>query len=278
MGAPKDPKKHEEWRRKLSIAATKRQTGRKLSKAHRKAISKANKKAFSDPEVRAELSERARRQWANPESRAKLVSSLQSEETRAKQSVSGKKVWERSGHRQKMAEIASEQMQARWDDPEEAAKLRAANADPESRRKKSAACAAHWRDPIVGKRMLDAVLKVCSGHTYHKTGHYHSPKTNDKHYYRSSYELQAYMLLDTDPDVALYITEPMAIPYTYKGKTRRYIPDIYVELADGSWMIIEVKPEYQLNWPSVQAKLDAALVELPEGCFEVWCEAELFVM
>jgi conjugative transposon TraN protein len=40
---------------------------------------------------------------------------------------------------------------------------------------------------------------------------------------------------------------------------------------------VEIKPEYQLSWPSVQAKVKAAEAELPAGCFDVWSESQLYV-
>jgi hypothetical protein len=111
---------------------------------------------------------------------------------------------------------------------------------------------------------------------YHtKRGHHFSPKTNDKHYYRSSYELRAYQLLDADPDVALYITEPIVLHYEFNGQPRRYIPDLYIEYTDGSWSIVEVKPLYQLSWPSVQAKIACAQDAL-RWDYDVWTEAELY--
>jgi hypothetical protein len=125
----------------------------------------------------------------------------------------------------------------------------------------------------VSQAVMDGKLDVKS--CTFKTGYHFSPKTNDKHYYRSSYELRAYQLLDADPDVALYITEPMVIPYTFKGKAKRYIPDLYIEYTDGSWSIIEVKPLYQLNWPSVQAKVACAQDAL-RWDYDVWTEAELY--
>lgn len=72
-------------------------------------------------------------------------------------------------------------------------------------------------------------------------GHHESPKTGLKHRYRSRWELQYMQLLDADPDVIQWRSEPTVIPYELDGKQRRYVPDFIVQRADGI-ELVEVKP------------------------------------
>jgi hypothetical protein len=109
-----------------------------------------------------------------------------------------------------------------------------------------------------------------------KRGHHLSPKAGNV-YYRSSYELKAYQLLDADPTVLTYTPEPFAIPYKdAQGQSRNYVPDILVSYIDGSTLLVEIKPQYQLDAPEVEYKHAVAQLH-SQGWFAVWTEAELAI-
>jgi len=89
-------------------------------------------------------------------------------------------------------------------------------------------------------------------------GQYTSPKTGKTCNYRSSWERQLMVLLDSDVRVTSWSYEPLSIPYTIDGETRRYIPDFLVVFEDSD-VLVEVKPPSLSNTPVNAAKREAAL-------------------
>lgn len=92
----------------------------------------------------------------------------------------------------------------------------------------------------------------------YKRGFYNSSKAGQV-FYRSSLELKAYIILDNDDSVLSYSAEPFIIPYIFNGKNRNYRPDILVDYDDGNSILIEVKPESELDWPINKAKFEYAI-------------------
>ncbi len=71
---------------------------------------------------------------------------------------------------------------------------------------------------------------------------------------------------DAESSVTSYGYESVAIPYvsnTRSGKTRRYLPDFLVNMADGSRWLVEVKPSKKLQQAVVKKKMLAG---------QRWCE------
>jgi hypothetical protein len=91
-------------------------------------------------------------------------------------------------------------------------------------------------------------------------GHHESSKTGLKHRYRSRWELQYMQLLDADPDVIQWRSEPTVIPYELAGKQRRYVPDFIVQRVN-SVELVEVKPQ-TLRETSMNAAKRAAAIAL----------------
>jgi len=61
--------------------------------------------------------------------------------------------------------------------------------------------------------------------------------------YMSGYELRLIELLEADPQVAYFRSQPLSIKYHhFDGSLHRYIPDFLVTYTDGSKLLIEVKP------------------------------------
>ncbi len=114
---------------------------------------------------------------------------------------------------------------------------------------------------------------------HHLRGWHESPKAG-KVYYRSSYELKAYLKLDADDTVKTYQTETVTVEYWHPIKkiTASYIIDLLVEYVDGSQKLIEVKPEKWLTDEVVICKIDAADMKAVDMgiTFEVWTEMDLF--
>lgn len=69
-----------------------------------------------------------------------------------------------------------------------------------------------------------------------------SVKTGLTMYAESSRERAQLRLLEWDPAVVSYVSQPLRLYYDDDGRARRYTPDVLVE-TDACTVIIEVKPE-----------------------------------
>lgn len=91
-----------------------------------------------------------------------------------------------------------------------------------------------------------------------RQGFYQSNKMNQVFPYRSGYELTVLECLDTLNEVAGFHVEPVEIPYLFKGKTKKYIPDLFVKYIDGTIKLLEIKPSSQTTLEINQCKWIAA--------------------
>jgi len=109
-------------------------------------------------------------------------------------------------------------------------------------------------------------------------GHFYSKKNKKKLWYRSSWELQAYKILEQLSKVIKYESEPFYIPYKFQGIERNYIPDILVTYDDNSQELIEVMREDLLEDEMRIVKLKAAKRYCDKNNinFSVWTEKFLF--
>ena len=73
----------------------------------------------------------------------------------------------------------------------------------------------------------------------------------DKIIYRSSYERKFIAWMENSEQVRYWGSECIRIPYTYvvDGKTHSYYPDYFVEMMDGTCMVVEIKPSSQTKRP-----------------------------
>ena len=51
------------------------------------------------------------------------------------------------------------------------------------------------------------------------------------------------MLLDFDPDVVAVSSQPFCLMWANQLRARRHVPDLFVRLADGSAVVIDVRPD-----------------------------------
>lgn len=100
--------------------------------------------------------------------------------------------------------------------------------------------------------------QIVDGKVRFNTGRFYSEKNGEELFYRSSYELAAFHILEQMSVVKGYSTECEIIPYEFEDAIRRYVPDLKVEYLDGSVDIIEVKADWAIDLPVNQAKFDAA--------------------
>jgi len=94
-------------------------------------------------------------------------------------------------------------------------------------------------------------------------GWFYFIKNKKRLFYRSHLERDWYKLLEKLSMVKSYKTEPVAIPYVWKGKIHRYIPDLLIKYMDGSLDLIEIKPEFAWNNLQNKTKWEAA---------KKWCQ------
>jgi len=88
-------------------------------------------------------------------------------------------------------------------------------------------------------------------------GSFHSQKLNRTVHYESGLELEILRLLDRSEQVAYYQEQPILIPYLFKGRHRKYYPDLFVATVQGRGLLIEVKPTESMAISINRAKADA---------------------
>lgn len=115
---------------------------------------------------------------------------------------------------------------------------------------------------------------------YNVEGVFYSRKNKKTFVFRSSYEWAFLYLIENDDRVINYHSEPLQIPYKYRGKNRVYWPDILVLYEDGSLHLHEIKPIRFVKHPQVLAKANAAVKflkqNIPGAEFSFITEKEIF--
>lgn len=77
-----------------------------------------------------------------------------------------------------------------------------------------------------------------------------SGTSNEPIIYRSSYELKFITWLEGSDKVKQWASECICIPYMFvDGTTHRYYPDYFVEMVDGTRLVVEIKPYNQTQKP-----------------------------
>lgn len=129
------------------------------------------------------------------------------------------------------------------------------------------------------KRAKEIAQRVQSEGYRYKNGYVHLPILGVSLFYRSSYEQQGLLLLDTKREVKQILVETVHIPYeTEEGITKIYMPDWLVETVDGDVYLIEVKPSCFTNTKANLLKAEAGI----EWCIKnnavycIWTEDVLF--
>jgi hypothetical protein len=104
--------------------------------------------------------------------------------------------------------------------------------------------------------------KVVSRSRARPTGKYPSWKMQRMVQWESENELNAFRLLDCDPDVSRFHEQPGEIIYVLDGRSRSHYPDILVEM-NGRKELWEVKPESQAQEPDVVTRTTLLIQGLP---------------
>ena len=122
------------------------------------------------------------------------------------------------------------------------------------------------------ERVKNGLLTKCTRiHGYFDN---HKKSSQPNLYYRSLFELNAILHLESSEDVISYTFEPYNIEYFFDGKTRHYIVDCLIEYEDGTKSIVEFKPSCHVVHEKNIAKFRAAEKFANENGFrvEVWTE------
>jgi hypothetical protein len=104
--------------------------------------------------------------------------------------------------------------------------------------------------------------KVVSRSRARPTGKYPSWKMRRMVQWESENELNAFRLLDCDPDVTRFNEQPCEVMYVLDGQSRSHYPDILVEM-NGRKELWEVKPESQAQEPEVVTRTTLLIQGLP---------------
>lgn len=73
-------------------------------------------------------------------------------------------------------------------------------------------------------------------------------------HYRSSWERDVYMCLENCDDVEGYKVENFPVEYYWKGRRKRYFPDLFIAFKDGHYEVWEIKPSNQKQMEVNKAK------------------------
>jgi len=107
-----------------------------------------------------------------------------------------------------------------------------------------------------------------------KTGYFYSKKNKKKYKFRSSYEKAIFKILENDKNVIKYEYEPIILFFHYKGRMKRYFPDLLVQYTNNSYKLIEIKPKWRFLNISLYLKSQLLVAkdyaERHNMIFEVW--------
>lgn len=73
--------------------------------------------------------------------------------------------------------------------------------------------------------------------------------------YESRLELARLLLADADPDVVGIVAQPFLLIEGVEAKSRRHVPDFFLEQRSGACTVVNVKPARRLNDAKVAATL-----------------------
>ena len=120
--------------------------------------------------------------------------------------------------------------------------------------------------------------KILNGEyaSWFSKGIHYSTKLKREVHYRSSWEKQAYEMLDKDESVVEYTEEPCRIPYQIEAEEhkRHYIPDLLITYKGGAKKLVEIKPSALVSHEKNVVKFKAARnrCKKENWLFEVWTE------
>ena len=112
------------------------------------------------------------------------------------------------------------------------------------------------------------------------TGFIHGDNSGMYSGFESSLERDALILIEFNPSIVSYLSQPKTFDYFHNNKHRKYTPDIFIEYSNGKKLYIEVKYREDLrkDWEILRPKFKAAIEELSDdksARFKIWTENEI---
>lgn len=103
-----------------------------------------------------------------------------------------------------------------------------------------------------------AVRKVVTRRSWHFRGYFPSLKNGHSVPFESILESGFFRLLELSPDVRRYKVQPVRESFLIGSQPAQYVPDVEVELFDGSRVWVEIKPALHRKNHATAARLNAA--------------------
>lgn len=131
------------------------------------------------------------------------------------------------------------------------------------RKAKSEKAVEMWKDNNYRRAVINGLLNAMKSGDwqipYFRSikGWYHSRKIDKDIFYRSSYELLMFRILDLLENVIWYDTECLRIEYKLEELLHIVVPDVLAEFSDNKMAIIETKSQYMLSDSLTQTKISA---------------------
>jgi len=131
----------------------------------------------------------------------------------------------------------------------------------------------------ISKSMSDAIINnKFNPYSRYKSGYFFSKINNIKIYYRSSYELCAYKLIEKASSIIKsWEAEPFKISYKSNKKVKNHIPDILIKYKSGKRQLIDVKALRRLKEKRnlLQIKASQRYCNKNNIIYSIWTENEL---
>lgn len=109
-----------------------------------------------------------------------------------------------------------------------------------------------------------SVRKVVTRRGGHSRGLMPSIKNEAAAAWESSLELSFYQFLELSPQVVRYEVQPIRESICVENEMTSYVPDVRVDLIDGTSMYFEVKPALKCKTKRVAMRLDAIRTRFAE--------------
>lgn len=112
------------------------------------------------------------------------------------------------------------------------------------------------------------------------TGFIHGDNSGMYSGFESSLERDALILIEFNPSIVSYLSQPKTFDYFHNNKHKTYTPDILIEYSNGKKLYIEVKYREDLrkDWEILRPKFKAVIKELSDdksARFKIWTENEI---
>ncbi|GEN36739.1 TnsA endonuclease N-terminal domain-containing protein [Aneurinibacillus danicus] len=103
---------------------------------------------------------------------------------------------------------------------------------------------------------MEKVRKINPSKSIHFRGKQSSLKNDQMIHWKSLLERDYIRLLEFDPTVICYESQPLVIDYAYRGKIYKYYPDFKIITTDHRARLVEVKPLKFINKPENRVKFE----------------------